>query len=69
MTNLNEKKRRTARIIRDRKKLARYFHTHGYGRLAGGYARKKDSDSVRFKLVFAIIGVLILSIGVLFVLF
>ncbi len=63
------KKRRSARALRDRKRLARYFHTHGYGRLADGYAVKKDINSTRLRIIFAVAGGLILVIGVFYVIF
>ena len=63
------KKRRSARNLRDRNRLSRYFHTHGYGRLAGGYAVKKDKNSARWKMIYIIIAVLILGIGMVFVIF
>ena len=66
---MTEKKRRTARALRDRKRLARYFHTHGYGRLAGGYARKKDETSVRLKIIFVAIALPILILGLFFIIF
>ena len=66
---MTEKKRRTARALRDRKRLARYFHTHGYGRLAGGYARKKDAASVRVRIIFAAIALPILILGLFFIIF
>lgn len=66
---MTEKKRRTARALRDRKRLARYFHTHGYGRLAGGYASKKDETSVRLKVIFAAVALPILVLGLFFIIF
>lgn len=64
-----EKKRYTARALRDRKRLFRYFHTHGYGRLAGGYAERKDETSFRMKLFFALIALPILALGIFFIIF
>lgn len=66
---MTEKKRRSARPLRDRKRLSRYFHTHGYGRLAGGYAEKKDETSLRLKVIFAAIALPLLITGLFFVIF
>ena len=66
---MTEKKRRSARAIRDRKRLSRYFHTHGYGRLAGGYLQKKDGTSIRLKIIFAAVALPILIFGLIFVIF
>lgn len=66
---MTEKKRRGVRSFRDRKRLSRYFHTHGYGRLAGGYAEKKDETSLRLKIIFAAIALPILVFGLFFVIF
>ena len=64
-----EKKRRSARALRDRKRLARYFHTHGYGRLAGGYAEKKDDNVYRIRIFFAVVAAAVLAVGLFYVIF
>lgn len=66
---MTEKKRHSARALRDRKRLSRYFHTHGYGRLAGGYAPKKDDNIYRSRIIFVILAILLLGIGLFYVFF
>lgn len=66
---MTEKRRHSARALRDRKRLFRYFHTHGYGRLAGGYAEKKDETSLRMKIILAVFALPILILGLFFVIF
>ena len=63
------KKRSSARALRDRKRLARYFHTHGYSRLAGGYAAKKDENVYRARILFAVVAVCVLALGLFYVIF
>lgn len=66
---MTDRKRHSAKALRDRKRLARYFHTHGYGRLADGYAEKKDDNVYRARIFFAIIAVFLLAVGLFYVIF
>lgn len=66
---MTDRRRRRTGALRDRKRLSRYFHTHGYGRLAGGYAEKKDETSLRLKIIFAAAALPILVFGLFFVIF
>jgi hypothetical protein len=51
-------------------KLARYFHTGGYGRLAGGFHPPESKvNSLRFKRVYLACGIIFFIIGLLFVIF